>query len=87
MATVFQEDATPFVPDMIASNFLHSYVLVQVENPCTEHTTYKVQTGPALPNDSDKRVSRDNCIIALKFQKNQSFCSRVSPDACVVLTV
>jgi RAP1 GTPase activating protein 2 len=27
---------------MIASNFLHAYVLVQVENPGTEHTTYKV---------------------------------------------
>lgn len=42
VAAVFQEDATPFVPDMIASNFLHAYVLVQVENPCTDHTTYKV---------------------------------------------
>ncbi|KAM8905378.1 rap1 GTPase-activating protein 2a isoform 2-T2 [Spinachia spinachia] len=59
VAAVFQEDATPFVPDMIASNFLHSYVLVQVENPCTEHTTYKVSVtaredvppfGPPLPN-------------------------------------
>lgn len=43
VAAVFQEEATPFVPDMIASNFLHAYVLVQVENPCTEHTTYKVR--------------------------------------------
>ncbi|XP_076138768.1 rap1 GTPase-activating protein 2a isoform X3 [Alosa pseudoharengus] len=59
VATVFQEDATPFVPDMIASNFLHAYVLVQVENPCTDHTTYKVSVtaredvpafGPPLPN-------------------------------------
>lgn len=33
---------------MIASNFLHAYVLVQVENPCTENTTYKVQTRPVL---------------------------------------
>lgn len=33
---------------MIASNFLHAYVLVQVENPCTEHTTYKVQPRPEL---------------------------------------
>uniref|UniRef100_A0A3P8P8R4 Rap-GAP domain-containing protein n=1 Tax=Astatotilapia calliptera TaxID=8154 RepID=A0A3P8P8R4_ASTCA len=45
VAIVFQEEPTPFVPDMIASNFLHAYVLVQAENPCTEHTTYKVQTG------------------------------------------
>uniref|UniRef100_UPI003AAB17C4 rap1 GTPase-activating protein 2a isoform X2 n=1 Tax=Centroberyx gerrardi TaxID=166262 RepID=UPI003AAB17C4 len=59
VAAVFQEEATPFVPDMIASNFLHAYVLVQVENPCTEHTTYKVSVtaredvppfGPPLPN-------------------------------------
>uniref|UniRef100_A0A6Q2YZV2 Rap-GAP domain-containing protein n=1 Tax=Esox lucius TaxID=8010 RepID=A0A6Q2YZV2_ESOLU len=59
VAAVFQEEATPFVPDMIASNFLHAYVLVQVENPCTEHVTYKVSVtaredvpmfGPPLPN-------------------------------------
>uniref|UniRef100_A0A3Q2ZNK1 RAP1 GTPase activating protein 2a n=1 Tax=Kryptolebias marmoratus TaxID=37003 RepID=A0A3Q2ZNK1_KRYMA len=59
VATVFQEEPTPFVPDMIASNFLHAYVLVQVENPCTDHTTYKVSVtaredvppfGPPLPN-------------------------------------
>ncbi|KAM6932987.1 rap1 GTPase-activating protein 2a [Xenentodon cancila] len=59
VATVFQEEPTPFVPDMIASNFLHAYVVVQVENPCTEHTTYKVSVtaredvpsfGPPLPN-------------------------------------
>uniref|UniRef100_A0AAV2J243 Rap-GAP domain-containing protein n=1 Tax=Knipowitschia caucasica TaxID=637954 RepID=A0AAV2J243_KNICA len=59
VATVFQEEPTPFVPDMIASNFLHSYILVQVENPCTEDTTYKVSVtaredvppfGPPLPN-------------------------------------
>uniref|UniRef100_A0A8K9WZB9 Rap-GAP domain-containing protein n=1 Tax=Oncorhynchus mykiss TaxID=8022 RepID=A0A8K9WZB9_ONCMY len=59
VAAVFQEGATPFVPDMIASNFLHAYVLVQVENPGTEHTTYKVSVtaredvppfGPPLPN-------------------------------------
>ncbi|XP_068601456.1 rap1 GTPase-activating protein 2-like [Brachionichthys hirsutus] len=59
VAAVFQEEPTPFVPDMIASNFLHAYVLVQVENPCSENTTYKVSVtaredvppfGPALPN-------------------------------------
>ncbi|KAG7281435.1 hypothetical protein CRUP_029884 [Coryphaenoides rupestris] len=59
VAAIFQEDATPFVPDMIASNFLHAYVLVQVQDPCTENTTYKVSVtaredvppfGPPLPN-------------------------------------
>uniref|UniRef100_A0A3Q2EFH3 RAP1 GTPase activating protein 2b n=1 Tax=Cyprinodon variegatus TaxID=28743 RepID=A0A3Q2EFH3_CYPVA len=56
---VFQEEATPFVPDMIASNFLHAFVLVQVEEPCSDNTTYKVSVtaredvpsfGPPLPN-------------------------------------
>ncbi len=42
MAAVFQEEPTPFVPDMIASNFLHAFILVQVENPGTDDTTYKV---------------------------------------------
>uniref|UniRef100_A0A3B3VG16 RAP1 GTPase activating protein 2a n=1 Tax=Poecilia latipinna TaxID=48699 RepID=A0A3B3VG16_9TELE len=46
VAAVFQEESTPFVPDMIASNFLHAYVLVQVENPCTDQTTYKVRCTP-----------------------------------------
>lgn len=43
MTLVFQEEATPFIPDMIASNFLHAFVLVQVEEPCSDNTTYKVR--------------------------------------------
>ncbi|KAG5284775.1 hypothetical protein AALO_G00030330 [Alosa alosa] len=59
VAVVFQEGATPFVPDLIASNFLHAYIIVQVDNPCTDDTTYKVSVtaredvpcfGPPLPN-------------------------------------
>ncbi|KAM3934994.1 rap1 GTPase-activating protein 2 isoform 1-T1 [Leptodactylus fuscus] len=59
VAIVFQEENTPFVPDMIASNFLHAYIVVQVENPETDCTTYKVSVtaredvpsfGPPLPN-------------------------------------
>ena len=42
VAIVFQEESTPFVPDMIASNFLHAYVVVQVENACTDNVLYKV---------------------------------------------
>uniref|UniRef100_A0A7N8WM21 Rap-GAP domain-containing protein n=1 Tax=Mastacembelus armatus TaxID=205130 RepID=A0A7N8WM21_9TELE len=61
VAVVFQEEATPFVPDMIASNFLHAFILVQVEEPCSDNTTYKVSItaredvpsfGPPLPNPS-----------------------------------
>ncbi|XP_041800894.1 rap1 GTPase-activating protein 1 isoform X8 [Chelmon rostratus] len=59
VAIVFQEENTPFVPDMIASNFLHAYVVVQVVNPCTDNVLYRVSVtarddvpffGPALPN-------------------------------------
>uniref|UniRef100_A0A672R9L5 RAP1 GTPase activating protein n=1 Tax=Sinocyclocheilus grahami TaxID=75366 RepID=A0A672R9L5_SINGR len=59
VAIVFQEENTPFVPDMIASNFLHAYVVVQVENACTDSVLYKVSVtarddvpffGPALPD-------------------------------------
>ncbi|TRY89367.1 hypothetical protein DNTS_015304 [Danionella cerebrum] len=59
VAIVFQEENTPFVPDMIASNFLHAYVVVQVEKACTENVLYKVSVtarddvpffGPALPD-------------------------------------
>lgn len=59
VAIVFQDENTPFVPDMIASNFLHAYVVVQAERPCSEHTLYKVSVtarddvpffGPPLPD-------------------------------------
>ncbi|XP_072305162.1 rap1 GTPase-activating protein 1-like isoform X6 [Eucyclogobius newberryi] len=59
VAIVFQEENTPFVPDMIASNFLHAYIVVQVVNPCSDNVQYKVSVtarddvpffGPALPN-------------------------------------
>ncbi|XP_019112551.1 rap1 GTPase-activating protein 1 isoform X7 [Larimichthys crocea] len=59
VAIVFQEENTPFVPDMIASNFLHAYIVVQVMNPCSDNVLYRVSVtarddvpffGPALPN-------------------------------------
>ncbi|XP_026781492.1 rap1 GTPase-activating protein 1 isoform X5 [Pangasianodon hypophthalmus] len=66
VAIVFQEENTPFVPDMIASNFLHAYVVVQVENACTDNVLYKVSVtsrddvpffGPALPDPAIFRKS------------------------------
>ncbi|XP_029469045.1 rap1 GTPase-activating protein 2 isoform X2 [Rhinatrema bivittatum] len=69
VAVIFQEENTPFVPDMIASNFLHAYIVVQVENAETDNTTYKVSVtaredvpsfGPPLPSPPI-------------FQKNQEF--------------
>uniref|UniRef100_UPI00398F7A0B rap1 GTPase-activating protein 1 isoform X2 n=1 Tax=Pristiophorus japonicus TaxID=55135 RepID=UPI00398F7A0B len=59
VAIVFQDENTPFVPDMIASNFLHAYIVVQVQSPCTDSALYKVSVtarddvpffGPALPD-------------------------------------
>ncbi|XP_063917106.1 rap1 GTPase-activating protein 1 isoform X2 [Zophobas morio] len=58
VAVVFQEENTPFSPDMIASHFLHAFVVVQVVEPNTPHTRYKVSVtarddvpffGPTLP--------------------------------------
>ena len=46
VAIVFQEENTPFVPDMIASNFLHAYIVVQVVNPCSDNILYKVTCSP-----------------------------------------
>ncbi|KAF4079087.1 hypothetical protein AMELA_G00188980 [Ameiurus melas] len=66
VAVVFQEENTPFVPDMIASNFLHAYLVVQVENACTDNVLYKVSVtsrddvpffGPPLPDPAIFRKS------------------------------
>lgn len=38
VAIVFQEANTPFTPTMIASHFLHAYILVQPIDPCTPNT-------------------------------------------------
>lgn len=40
VAIIFQEEATPFSPDMIASHFLHAFIVVQVVDPCTPNTRY-----------------------------------------------
>uniref|UniRef100_A0A8D2LRD8 RAP1 GTPase activating protein 2 n=1 Tax=Varanus komodoensis TaxID=61221 RepID=A0A8D2LRD8_VARKO len=69
VAIIFQEENTAFVPDMIASNFLHAYVVVQAENPEMDNTSYKVAVtaredvppfGPSLPSPP-------------VFQKNSEF--------------
>ncbi|XP_036602547.1 rap1 GTPase-activating protein 1 isoform X1 [Trichosurus vulpecula] len=59
VAVVFQDENTPFVPDMIASNFLHAYVVVQAEDAGPDGPLYKVSVtarddvpffGPPLPD-------------------------------------
>ncbi|XP_075230099.1 rap GTPase activating protein 1 isoform X3 [Lycorma delicatula] len=42
VAVVFQELNTPFCPDMIASHFLHAYIVVQPIEPNTLNTRYKI---------------------------------------------
>ncbi|NXU16111.1 RPGP1 protein, partial [Pardalotus punctatus] len=50
VAIVFQDENTPFVPDMIASNFLHAFVVVQLEQGATQGTLYKVPPVPQCPH-------------------------------------
>ncbi|XP_064642552.1 rap1 GTPase-activating protein 1-like isoform X4 [Lineus longissimus] len=59
IAIVFQEENTPFVPDVIASHFLHTYIIVQPVTFPSGCTMYKVAVaarddvpffGPTLPN-------------------------------------
>ncbi|XP_054716776.1 rap1 GTPase-activating protein 1-like [Uloborus diversus] len=60
VSIVFQEsDCTPFLPSMIASHFLHAYIVVQPVEPLTPRTRYKISVtaregvppfGPSLPN-------------------------------------
>ena len=43
VAVIFQEDSTPFAPDMIASNFLHTFIIVQrFVDPQSSKTKYRV---------------------------------------------
>lgn len=59
VAIVFQEENTPFSPVSIRSHFLHVFIVVQVVDPNTSNTRYKVSItaredvphfGPKLPN-------------------------------------
>ncbi|CAH3027853.1 unnamed protein product [Porites evermanni] len=59
VAIVFQDENTPFSPVSIRSHFLHVFIVVQVEDPNTSNTRYKVSVtaredvphfGPKLPN-------------------------------------
>ena len=59
VSIVFQEENTPFSPNSIRSHFLHCFIVVQVENPNTDQTHYKVSIAakegvpkfaPSLPN-------------------------------------
>lgn len=67
MAVVFQDENTPFVPDMIASNFLHAYVVVQAEGCGTDGPLYKVRALPWL------------CLTKASLSPSASYVSRMIP--------
>ncbi|XP_035753137.1 rap1 GTPase-activating protein 2, partial [Egretta garzetta] len=83
VAIIFQEENTPFVPDMIASNFLHAYIVVQVENPETDKVAYKVSVtaredvpsfGPPLPSPPVFQKVRDEMGNMFRAIKKKSVC-------------
>ncbi|TMS34511.1 hypothetical protein L596_002089 [Steinernema carpocapsae] len=68
VAIVFQEENTPFSPDIVSSNFLHAYIVVQPVNAGTDKVYYRVSVtarddvpffGPTLPTPSIFRKSQD----------------------------
>uniref|UniRef100_A0A2P2I926 Rap1 GTPase-activating protein 1-like n=1 Tax=Hirondellea gigas TaxID=1518452 RepID=A0A2P2I926_9CRUS len=59
VAIIFQEKNTPFAPDMVASHFLHAYIVVQPLDPGNPNTRYQVSVtarcdvpffAPTLPS-------------------------------------
>ncbi|XP_068617609.1 rap1 GTPase-activating protein 2 isoform X2 [Battus philenor] len=68
VAIVFQEKTTPFTPDMIASHFLHAFIVVTPLETVGGETRYKVAVtaredvpffGPTLPQPSVFRKGRE----------------------------
>ncbi|CAI5442342.1 unnamed protein product [Caenorhabditis angaria] len=68
VAIIFQEANTPFAPDMIASNFLHAYIVIQPVDALTDRVRYRVSVaarddvpffGPTLPNPSIFKRGQD----------------------------
>ncbi|GFT00939.1 rap1 GTPase-activating protein 1 [Nephila pilipes] len=68
VAIVFQDENTPFMPSMIASHFLHTFVVVQAIDPLTPNTRYRVSVtfredvpffGPPLPSPPVLKKSED----------------------------
>ncbi|XP_045774473.1 rap1 GTPase-activating protein 1 isoform X4 [Maniola jurtina] len=68
VAIVFQEKATPFTPDMIASHFLHAFIVVTPVETADGETRYKVAVtgrhdvpffGPTLPQPPVFRKGRE----------------------------
>ncbi|XP_053144963.1 rap1 GTPase-activating protein 1-like [Hemicordylus capensis] len=63
VAIVFQDENTPFVPDMIASNFLHAYVVVQLHHHALGETLYKERTRSALLESLYEELQIQRCSM------------------------
>lgn len=85
VAVVFQEENTPFVPSMIASHFLHAFVVVQPVNPCSDKTRYKVAVtarddvpffGPTLPHPAVFKKGQEfrNFLLTKLINAESSAC-------------
>ncbi|XP_022694025.1 signal-induced proliferation-associated 1-like protein 2 [Varroa jacobsoni] len=73
---VFQEPGSlPFTPKNIRSRFQHVFIVVRAQNPCTEHTRYKVAItrsrdivafGPPLPEGAtfERDIKFTNWLLA-----------------------
>uniref|UniRef100_A0A913I4Q0 Rap-GAP domain-containing protein n=1 Tax=Strongyloides stercoralis TaxID=6248 RepID=A0A913I4Q0_STRER len=68
VAIVFQEENTPFCPDLIKSNFLHTYIVIQPIGSGTDNCRYSVSVtarndvpffGPTLPSPSIFKKGQD----------------------------
>uniref|UniRef100_A0A914R9F7 Rap-GAP domain-containing protein n=1 Tax=Parascaris equorum TaxID=6256 RepID=A0A914R9F7_PAREQ len=66
--SIFAEENTPFSPDMIASNFLHAFIVVQPIGAGTDKVRYRVSVsarddvpffGPTLPAPSIFRKGQE----------------------------
>lgn len=78
MAIIFQEENTPFVPDMIASNFLHAYIVVQAENLGAEVPSYKVRLS--LSGASGGHVLFPFFLPSTMMGPGLSSCTGSSPE-------
>jgi len=87
VAVVFQESNTPFSPDIIASHFLHAYIVVQPLSPTSPTDTepsYRVSVtarsdvpyfGPSLPNPAVfKRSNEFKDFLLTKLINAENAC-------------
>lgn len=87
VAVVFQESNTPFSPDIIASHFLHAYIVVQPvpsSDPSDTEPSYRVSVtarsdvpyfGPSLPNPAVfKRSSEFKDFLLTKLINAENAC-------------